>query len=131
MYSDPISDFLTRIRNGIHAGFKQVRIPKSKLKLAIAELMQKEGYLADVSVDEASEYPTIIVSLRYDESRECVIKGLKRVSRPGMRVYVGASDIPKTLDGYGVTIVSTSHGILSDREARKQNIGGEIIATVW
>ncbi|GAB4304519.1 MAG: 30S ribosomal protein S8 [Myxococcota bacterium] len=131
MQTDPISDFLTRIRNGISAGFTQVRIPMSKQKLAIAELLRKEGYLADVGVDDAGNHKEIVVRLKYDENRECVIKGLKRLSKPGRRLYVSAGDIPKTLDGYGITIVSTSHGILTDKEARKQNIGGEALASIW
>lgn len=130
MLTDPIADMLNRIRNGGQARKATVNIPYSRHKEAIARVLRDEGYLDAVTVTDA-ERPEIQVTLRYDASSKSVITGLKRVSRPSLRVYVGAKDIPPVRRGLGVSIVSTPKGILPDREARSQGLGGEVICRVW
>jgi small subunit ribosomal protein S8 len=129
--SDPIADMLTRIRNGMNARHMKVPMPLSKMKVKIAECLKSEGFIEDYEVDSAIRIPTLTVQLKYDHRRECVITGLKRMSRPGLRSYVRSSDIPVVRSGLGVAIVSTSKGILTDREARRQHVGGELVCTVW
>jgi small subunit ribosomal protein S8 len=130
MLTDPIADMFTRIRNGGAARKAAVDVPWSRHKEAIARALQTEGYLAEVSVQEEG-HPQLRLGLRYDGRRRPVIQGLERVSRPSLRVYVGATEIPAIRGGLGVNVLSTSRGIMVDREARKQGVGGEIICKVW
>ena len=128
--TDPIADFLARVRNGVRAQKPEVLIPYSKIKAEIARIFKEEGYISDYSVDTSGAYPRIKVINKLVD-RSSAIAGLKRVSRPGLRRYVGADEIPRVLGGMGVAILSTSRGILSGREARKQKVGGELLAYVW
>jgi small subunit ribosomal protein S8 len=128
--TDPIADFLTRVRNGARAQKLEVLIPYSKIKAEIARIFKEEGYISDYSVDTSGERPRIKVVNKLVD-RSTAIAGLRRVSRPGLRRYVGADEIPRVLGGMGVAILSTSRGILSGREARKQKVGGELLAYVW
>ncbi len=127
--SDPIADMLTRIRNGQQAGKASVRLPASKKKMAIAKVLKDEGYIADVTVVEEAGKPTMEITLKYYQGRP-VIDMIKRVSRPGLRVYKGKEELPRVRGGLGIAIVSTSKGLMTDREARKQGHGGEVIAFV-
>jgi len=129
--TDPIADLLTRIRNGAHARKEQVDIPWSKVKVRVVEVLTAEGFLKEHSVIEQDGHRVLRVWLKYDTQNRPVISGLKRVSRPSLRVYVGAQDIPAIRSGLGTSILSTPDGIVTDREARKRNIGGEIICSVW
>jgi small subunit ribosomal protein S8 len=129
--TDPIGDFLTRIRNGLSARHSEVRIPHSRLKVRLAEILIKEGYLDDVDVVPDPIQSQIIVKLKYTPGRDPVIKGLKRVSKPGLRVYSGRGDLPRVQGGLGVAIVSTSKGVMTDREARRHKVGGEVLCEVW
>jgi small subunit ribosomal protein S8 len=128
--TDPIADFLTRVRNGTRAQKPEVLIPYSKIKAEIARIFKEEGYISDYSVDTSGAHPRIKVVNKLVD-RSSAIEGLKRVSRPGLRRYVGADEIPRVLGGMGLAILSTSRGILSGREARKQKVGGELLAYVW
>ena len=128
--TDPIADFLARVRNGARAQKPEVLIPYSKIKAEIARIFKEEGYISDYSVDTTGSYPRIKVVNKLVD-RSSAIAGLKRVSRPGLRRYVGADEIPRVLGGMGLAILSTSRGILSGRQARKQKIGGELLAYVW
>ena len=128
--TDPIADFLARIRNGVRAQKPEVLIPYSKIKAELAHILKEEGYISDYSVDTSGEHPRIKVMNKLVD-RSSAIAGLRRVSRPGLRRYVGADEIPRVLGGMGVAILSTSRGILSGREAKKQKIGGELLAYVW
>jgi small subunit ribosomal protein S8 len=130
MLTDPIADMFTRIRNGGTARKSTVDVPWSRHKEEIARVLQTEGYLDEVSVAREG-HPVLRLGLRYDGRRRPVINGLERVSRPSLRVYVGAQDIPAVRRGLGVNVLSTSRGVLPDREARKQGVGGEIICKVW
>ena len=133
MTSDPISDMLARIRNAALARHEQMHMPASKLKRNIAEILKAEGYVADVREDEVGElkHQTLTIVLKYGNDKRAAFHGLKRVSRPGRRVYVGAGEIPRVLGGYGINIVSTSQGLMSGKKARKENVGGEILAEVY
>ena len=128
--TDPIADMLTRIRNANQMKKTTVDIPASKLKQQVLELLREEGYITDVTVVKAKPVNHLRVTLKYSQS-ERVVKGLKRISKPGLRVYAQSGEIPKVLNGLGIAIISTSNGIMTDREARKQNVGGEILAYVW
>lgn len=127
--TDPIADMLTRIRNASRALLPTVEIPHSKLKESIVRILKREGYVGDWSV-QGGAIKTMTVQLKY-RGRKGVIDGLRRVSRPGLRVYVGAHEVPRVLGGMGVAIVSTSRGVMTGREARKQNVGGEVLCYVW
>lgn len=127
--SDPVADMLTRIRNGQSAGKQSVTMPASKLKAAIAQLLKDEGYITDFSDSELDGKPALEVTLKYFQG-EPVIELIKRVSRPGLRIYKSRDDLPKVRGGLGVAIVSTSKGVMTDREARKQGHGGEVVAVV-
>jgi small subunit ribosomal protein S8 len=128
--TDPIADFLTRVRNGARAQQPEVLIPYSKIKAEIARVLKEEGYISDYSVDTSGEHPRIkLINKLVD--RSSAIAGLRRVSRPGLRRYVGADEIPRVLGGMGLAILSTSRGVVSGREARKQKLGGELLAYVW
>jgi small subunit ribosomal protein S8 len=128
--TDPIADFLTRVRNGARAQRSEVLAPYSKIKADIARILKEEGYISDYAVDTSGEHPQIKVINKFVD-RSSAIAGLRRVSRPGLRRYVGADEIPRVLGGMGLAILSTSRGILSGREARKQRVGGELLAYVW
>ena len=128
--TDPIADMLTRIRNAIVARHKDVEIPQSKEKLAIAGILLKEGYIKGFTKIENPVQNTLLVELKYVDDKN-VITGLERVSKPGLRIYSGVADLPKVLNGMGIAIVSTLKGVMSDREAREQHIGGEVLAYVW
>ena len=130
--SDPIADMLTRIRNANTAKHDTVDVPASKMKLAIAEILLNEGYIAKYDVIEEGAFKTIHITLKYGaDKNEKIITGLKRISKPGLRVYAGSQEIPKVLGGLGIAIISTSKGVVSDKEARKLGIGGEVICYVW
>ncbi len=129
--TDPIADMLTRIRNAIRANHPRVDIPSSKLKLELARILKEEGYINNFTTKGESPKQVIRVFLRYDAKGTSTITHLSRVSRPGRRVYVGAGEIPRVLGGYGVNIVSTSQGLKSGKNARKANVGGEILAEVY
>ncbi len=128
--TDPIADMLTRIRNANQMKTAKVDIPASKLKRQVLELLRDEGYITRVDFVRAKPVDKLRVTLRYVQN-ERVVKGLKRISKPGLKVYAKSGEIPKVLNGLGIAVVSTSKGILTDREARKQNVGGEILAYVW
>lgn len=128
--TDPIADMLTRIRNANNAKHESVNIPASKLKLAIAKILFEEGYIKAYQFVEDGNQGTIKVTLKY-QGKEKVITGLRRVSKPGLRMYVGADDLPKVLRGLGIAIVSTSKGVMTDKQARKEHVGGEVLAYVW
>ena len=130
--SDPIADMLTRIRNANTAKHDVVDVPASKMKIAIAEILLKEGYIKAFEVEEVGSFKTIHITLKYGKDKnEKVISGLKRISKPGLRVYANAEELPKVLGGLGIAIVSTNKGVLTDKEARKANVGGEVLAFVW
>ena len=131
MGTDPIADFLSRIRNAIHARKDKVEAPWSRLKEALAKVLQAEGFVREFSVLEEEQKMTLCVWLKYDVKGQSIVRGLKRVSRPGRRIYVRADEIPLVQNGLGVNIVSTSRGILVDRQARKMHVGGEILCSVW
>lgn len=130
MMTDPISDMLTRIRNATLARHDRTEIPLSKLKVRIAKLLLQEGYISDYKIDD-SGFGTIVVFMKYSRGRESAIAGMKRASRPGRRLYVGYRDIPKVHNGLGVAIMSTSRGVMTDKTARAEKIGGEILCEVW
>jgi small subunit ribosomal protein S8 len=132
--TDPIADFLTRIRNGIMAAHETVEIPSSKLKKELARILREQGYIESFEVQEPSAGRAgerIVVRLKYTENRTSVISGIRRVSRPGQRTYVDAKHIPKVLGGMGTAILSTSHGVMTGHDARKEGVGGEVVAEVW
>lgn len=129
--NDPIADMLTRIRNGINARHMRVPMPLSKIKVSIAEVLKGEGFIEDFDVQKGSIPETLTIQLRYDHNRDPVITGIKRVSRPGLRQYVPTDRIPTIRNGLGVAIVSTSQGVMTDREARRLGVGGELVCTVW
>jgi len=131
MMTDPISDMLARIRNGQRARHAETRIPASSLKLAVARVLEAQGYVEDVGVETEGGKSQLRVGLRYrDDGRE-MIDGLRRVSRPSRRVYVGADGVPKVRNGLGIAILSTSRGVMSDQDARAQHLGGEVLCEVW
>lgn len=129
--TDTIADMLTRIRNILMIKGEQVDIPASKEKMAIAEILQKEGYIKGFEVVEEGGFKTIRVTLKYGPNGEKVIQGLKRISKPGLRVYVNADKLPKVINGLGIAIVSTNKGIITDKKARELNVGGEVLCYVW
>jgi small subunit ribosomal protein S8 len=130
--TDPIADMLTRIRNANMAKHDSVEIPASKMKLSIAEILLNEGYIKSYEVVGEGVHKNIVVNLKYGaDKNEKVIAGLKRISKPGLRVYASAENMPKVLGGLGIAIVSTNKGVITDKEARKQKIGGEVLAYVW
>jgi len=129
--TDPVADMLTRIRNAVRVEKDQTRIPLSNLKLEIAKAMEREGYIKSFEVEPGSPCSWIIMKLKYGPEGERVINRITRNSKPGRRVYVGADQIKQVLNGMGISILSTSSGILSDREARKKRVGGELLCTIW
>ena len=133
MNTDPIADMLTRIRNANMASLHEVEIPSSKLKVELAKLLKNEGYIEDliISSKEGQSFKTLTIKLKYDEKSRPVISNLKRVSRPGLRSYSKAKNIPQVLGGMGIAVLSTSKGLLTDRKARKENIGGEVLCYIY
>ena len=129
--TDPIADMLTRIRNAVSAKHNDVEIPSSKAKKAIAQILVEEGYVASFTEVEKDIQNSLVLTLKYGENGEKVISGLKRISKPGLRVYAKAQELPKVLNGLGIAIVSTSKGIMTDKHARENNLGGEVLAYVW
>ncbi len=130
--SDPIADMLTRIRNANTAKHDTVDIPASKMKLSIAQILLDEGYIKKYDVVEDGNFKTIRVTLKYGADKsEKIITGIKRISKPGLRVYAGRDELPRVLGGLGVAIISTNQGVITDKEARKLNVGGEVLAFVW
>ena len=132
MTSDPIADMLTRIRNANTAKHDTVDVPSSKMKVSIAEILLKEGYIKKFDMIDVDGISMIHITLKYGaDKNEKIISGLKRISKPGLRIYASAEDLPKVLGGLGIAIISTNKGVLTDKEARKQNVGGEVLAFVW
>ncbi len=131
--TDPIADMLTRIRNANSAQFETVRMPGSKLKEALAAILEREGFIAGYTVHQEDEKPgtTLEITMKYAPDRTRTIGGITRVSKPGLRIYARADGIPRVLGGMGVAVVSTSHGLMTDREARKRHLGGEVLCHVW
>lgn len=129
--TDPIADLLTRIRNANSAKHETVEIPASNMKKAIVEILNEEGYIKNYQIIDDGKQGIIRVALKYGKNNEKVITGLKRVSKPGLRIYAGAEELPRVLKGLGIAIISTSKGIMTDKKARKENIGGEVLAFVW
>lgn len=129
--TDPIADMLSRVRNANHAYHDSVSMPSSKLKVNIAEILKQEGYIADYSVSEEQVGKTLKLDLKYGPSRERSISGVRRVSKPGLRVYAKSNNLPEVLGGLGVAIISTSQGLLTDRQATEKGVGGEVLAYIW
>lgn len=129
--TDPIADMLSRIRNAASAAHSDVEIPASKIKESIAKILVDEGYADGYEVVQNGSHPSINIRLRYSEEREPAIEGIRRVSRPGRRVYRGAQELPRVLGGLGVAIISTSQGVMTDKQARRSRVGGEVLAYVW
>ena len=131
MVTDPIADMLTRIRNANQMRYKEVEVPASKMKLEIARILKEEGFIVDFKVKKNNVQNIIVLTLKYGEKKERVITGLKRISKPGLRVYAKAENIPTVLNGLGIAIVSTSKGVMTGKDAKKQSLGGEVLAYVW
>ncbi len=129
--TDTIADMLTRIRNANQMRYVEVQVPASNIKIEIARILKEEGFINDYKVVKDDAQGTIVLTLKYTAKRERVITGLKRISKPGLRVYAKNTEVPKVLNGLGIAIISTSKGIMTDKEARKQNIGGEVLAYIW
>ena len=129
--TDPIADMLTRIRNANTVGHETVEIPASKMKKAIAEILKEEGYIEDFDIIDDNKQGIIKITMKYGANKEKVITGIKKISKPGLKVYAKANDVPRVLGGLGIAIISTSKGVVSDKEARKMGVGGEVICYVW
>ncbi len=129
--SCPIADMLTRIRNANQMHYETVEMPTSKMKVEIASILKSEGFIKNFKVEENDVQGTLVLTLKYGEKKERVISGLKCISKPGLRVYAKADNIPRVLNGLGIAIISTSKGVMTDKEARKQNVGGEVLAYIW
>ena len=129
--TDTIADMLTRIRNANGMRYEEVSVPSSNIKKEIARILKEEGFIKDYKVESDDVQGTIVLTLKYTEKRERVITGLRRISKPGLRVYVKNDEVPRVLNGLGIAIISTSKGIMTDKEARKENIGGEVLAYIW
>ncbi len=129
--TDPIADFLNRITNGQKARFDKVDIPASRMKTSIARILKEEGYIKNFKLIRDNKQGILRIQLKYDDSRAGVITGLKRISRPGCRVYVGHDEIPRIMNSMGIAILSTSKGLMTDRQARKDTVGGELLCSVW
>ena len=131
MVTDPIADMLTRIRNANQMRYKEVEVPASKMKLEIAKILKEQGFINDYKVKKNDIQDIIVLSLKYSDKKERVITGLKRISKPGLRVYAKAEELPRVLNGLGIAIISTSQGVMTDKEARQQSLGGEVLAFIW
>ena len=129
--TDTIADMLTRIRNANQMRYEEVEVPASKIKEEIAKILKDEGFINDYKVNSEDAHKTIVLTLKYTDKKERVITGLKRISKPGLRVYAKNDEVPKVLNGLGIAIISTSKGIMTDKQARKENIGGEVLAYIW
>ena len=129
--TDPIADMLTRIRNANQMKYKEVLVPTSKLKVEIANILKNEGYINGYKIEKTENGSMMVLELKYGAKKERVSTGLKRISKPGLRVYAKKEEIPTVLNGLGIAIISTSKGLMVDREARKQNLGGEVLAYIW
>ena len=129
--TDPIADMLTRVRNAQRASHELVNIPSSKLKINVAKVLKSEGYIKNFRIISDGQHRFIRIFLKYDKEGVAIIEGIKRVSKPGCRVYTGSDEVPEVLNGYGINILSTSKGLMTDNEARKTGIGGEILCAVW
>ena len=128
--TDTIADMLTRIRNANQMRYEEVRVPSSNIKKEIARILKDEGFIEDYKIEDENTQGTIVLTLKY-KNKERVITGLRRISKPGLRVYCTSNEIPKVLNGLGIAIISTSKGIMTDKQARKENIGGEVLAYIW
>ena len=131
MMTDPIADMLTRIRNANQMRYKEVEVPASKMKIEIARILKEEGFINDYKVKKTEVQSILVLSLKYGDKKERVITGLKRISKPGLRVYAKAEELPRVLNGLGIAIVSTSKGVMTDKQARRESLGGEVLAFVW
>lgn len=131
MYTDPIADMLTRIRNANIVSHEEVQMPSSKLKVELAKVLKDEGYIVDYIEKEVGKFKVLSITLKYDERNKPVISNLKRISKTGLRVYSKSKDLPQVFGGLGIAIISTSKGLMTDRKAKKENLGGEIICYVW
>ena len=131
MVTDPIADMLTRIRNANVMRYKEVEVPSSKIKVEIARILKEEGFINDYKVKKNNVQDIITLSLKYGDNKERVITGLKRISKPGLRVYAKSEEIPRVLNGLGIAIVSTSKGIMTGKDAKASNLGGEVLAYIW
>ena len=129
--TDPIADMLTRIRNANQMRYKEVEVPASKMKTEIARILKETGFISDYQVKKNDKFEVIVLNLKYGEKKERVITGLKRISKPGLRVYAKAEEIPSVLNGLGIAIISTSKGVMTDKEAREKTLGGEVLAYIW
>ena len=129
--TDTIADMLTRIRNANSMGYEEVTVPASKLKIELAKILKEEGFIKEYKVVSENVQKNILLTLKYGNKKEKVITGLKRISKPGLRVYVRSEEVPKVLNGLGIAIISTSRGVMTDKEARRLNLGGEVLAYVW
>ena len=129
--TDPIADMLTRIRNANTVGHETVEIPASKMKKSISEILKEEGYIEDFDIIDDNKQGIIKITMKYGANKEKVITGIKKISKPGLKVYAKANDVPRVLGGLGIAIISTSKGVVSDKEARKMGVGGEVICYVW
>ncbi len=129
--TDPIADLLTRMRNANQMRYNEVVVPSSKVKMEIVKILKDEGYITDYKTEKVEVQDNIIITLKYGKNKERVISGLKRISKPGLRVYAKAEEIPTVLNGLGISIISTSKGIMTGKEAKKENLGGEVLAYIW
>ena len=129
--TDTIADMLTRIRNANQMRYQEVSVPASNLKVSLAKILKDEGFIEDYKVNDDNVQGTIDITLKYGKNKERVITGLKRISKPGLRVYAKSTEIPKVLNGLGIAVISTSHGVMTDKEARKQQLGGEVLCYIW
>ena len=129
--TDPIADMLTRIRNANVMRYKEVEVPASKIKVEIARILKEEGFISDYKIKKNNVQNIISLSLKYGQNKERVITGLKRISKPGLRVYASVEELPRVLNGLEIAIVSTSKGLMTDKEARKESLGGEVLAYIW
>ncbi len=129
--TDPVADFLTRLRNANNAHHESLSLPSSKLKETIAQILKSEGYIAEYKVEDAKVGKTLSITMKYGKNNENSIAGIKRVSKPGLRVYAKSTELPRVLGGLGIAILSTSSGLLTDRQAAKKGVGGEVLAYIW
>lgn len=129
--TDPIADMLTRIRNANQMRYKEVSIPSSNMKVEIAKILKEEGFIENYKIEKQEIQDNIVLTLKYGHNKERVINGLKRISKPGLRVYANVEELPTVLNGLGIAIVSTPKGIMTDKNARKNNVGGEVLAYIW
>ena len=129
--TDTIADMLTRIRNANQMRYQEVSVPASNLKVSLAKILKEEGFIEDYKIVNDNVQGTIVLTLKYGQNKERVITGLKRISKPGLRVYAKAGEVPKVLNGLGIALISTSHGVMTDKEARKENLGGEVLCYIW